>query len=85
MARNEILQIVVFSLFFGTAMAALGERSRTVIDLLDAVSHIMLKVTGYVMLFAPFAVFGALASIVAKKGLGIIGVYGMFIGQFYSA
>lgn len=46
MARNEILQIVVFSVFFGVAMAALGERSRTVIDVLDAVSHIMLKVTG---------------------------------------
>jgi Na+/H+-dicarboxylate symporter len=83
MARNEILQIVVFSLFFGTAMASLGERSRSVVDVLDAVSHIMLKVTGYVMLFAPFAVFGALASTVAKQGLGIVGVYGLFIGQFY--
>ena len=83
MARNEILQIVVFSLFFGTAMAAMGERSRTVLDLLDVVSHIMLKVTNYVMLFAPLAVLGALASTVAKEGLGIIGVYGVFIGEFY--
>ena len=83
MARNEILQIVVFSLFFGTAMAALGERSKVVIEVLDVVAHIMLKVTGYVMLFAPFAVFGALASTVAKEGLGIIGVYGLFIGEFY--
>src|SRR5262249_49445444 len=58
-ARNEILQIVVFSLFFGVAMAALGERTRAVVEFLDAVSHIMLKVTGYVMLFAPLAVFGA--------------------------
>jgi Na+/H+-dicarboxylate symporters len=56
MARNEILQIVVFSLFFGTAMASLGERSKSVIEVLDAVAHIMLKVTGYVMLFAPLAV-----------------------------
>jgi len=83
MSRNEILQIVVFSLFFGTAMAALGERSRMVIDALDAVSHIMLKVTSYVMVFAPFAVLGALASTVAKEGLGIVGVYGLFIGEFY--
>lgn len=83
MARNEILQIVVFSLFFGTAMAALGERSRVVIDALDAVSHIMLKVTSYVMLFAPLAVFGALASIVAKEGLDIIRVYGILVGEFY--
>ena len=45
----------------------------------------MLKVTGYVMLFAPFAVFGALASTVAKQGLGIIRVYGIFIGDYYLA
>jgi Na+/H+-dicarboxylate symporter len=83
MARNEILQIVVFSLFFGTAMAALGERSKPLIEVLDIVAHIMLKVTGYVMLFAPLAVFGALASTVAKEGLGIIGVYGLFLGEFY--
>jgi Na+/H+-dicarboxylate symporter len=83
MARNEILQIVVFSLFFGSAMAALGERSRAVIEVLDAVAHIMLKVTGYVMLFAPLAVFGALASTVAKQGLDILKVYGIFMGEFY--
>jgi len=85
MARNEILQIVVFSLFFGTAMAALGERSRPVIEVLDATAHIMLKVTGYVMWFAPLAVFGALASTVAEEGLDIIRVYGIFMGEFYLA
>lgn len=85
MARNEILQIVVFALFFGTAMAALGERSRTVIDMVDAVSHIMLRVTGYVMLFAPLAVFGALAGTVAKEGLEVVRVYGIFVGEFYFA
>ena len=85
MARNEILQIVVFSLFFGTAMAALGQRARSVIEVLDVTAHIMLKVTGYVMWFAPLAVFGALASIVAKEGLGIIRVYGIFMGEFYLA
>lgn len=85
MARNEILQIVVFSLFFGTAMAALGERSKILIEVIDVVAHIMLKVTGYVMLFAPLAVFGALASTVAKEGLGIIRVYGVFVGEFYFA
>lgn len=83
MARNEILQIVVFSLFFGTAMAALGGRTRIVIDVLDAIAHIMLKVTGYVMLFTPLAVFGALASTVAKEGLNILRIYGVFIGEFY--
>jgi len=83
MARNEILQIVVFSLFFGTAMAALGERSRSVLEALEVVSLIMLKVTGYVMLLAPLAVFGALASTVAREGLGILRVYGVFVGEFY--
>jgi Na+/H+-dicarboxylate symporter len=85
MARNEILQIVIFSLFFGSGMAALGERGRAVVDVLDAVAHIMLKVTGYVMLFAPLAVFGALASTVAKEGLDILRVYGVFLGEFYLA
>lgn len=83
MARNEILQIVVFAIFFGTAMAAIGERGRMVVDVLDALAHIMLKVTSYVMLFAPLAVFGALASTVASRGLGILGVYGLFIAEFY--
>jgi len=83
MARNEILQIVVFSLFFGTAMASLGERSRPVIEVLDATAYIMLKVTGYVMWFAPLAVFGALAGMVAKEGLDIIRVYGIFVSEFY--
>jgi Na+/H+-dicarboxylate symporter len=85
MARNEILQIVVFSVFFGTATAALGERGKIVLDALDAVAHIMLKVTGYVMMAAPLAVFGALAGTIAKQGLGIVWVYGLFIGEFYVA
>jgi Na+/H+-dicarboxylate symporter len=85
MARNEILQIVVFSVFFGTATVALGERGRIVLDVLDAVAHIMLKVTGYVMLAAPIAVFGALTSTIAKQGLGVVWVYGVFIGEFYLA
>ena len=83
MATNDILQLVIFSLFFGVGMAALGERSRPVVEVIDVVAHVMLKVTGYVMLFAPLAVFGALAGIVSKEGLQIIGVYGIFMGEFY--
>lgn len=85
MAKNEILQIVVFSLFFGTAMAAMGERTQSVLNALDTVAHVMLKVTGFVMLFAPLAVFGALASAVAKQGLDIVRVYGIFVAEFYVA
>jgi Na+/H+-dicarboxylate symporter len=83
MARNEILQIVVFSVFFGVAMTALGTRTAMVLDGLEGVSLIMLRVTGYVMLFAPLAVFGALASTVAQEGLGVIKLYGIFVGEFY--
>jgi Na+/H+-dicarboxylate symporter len=83
MARNEILQIVVFSIFFGIAMTSLGTRTAMVLDALEGVSLIMLRVTGYVMLFAPLAVFGALASTVAQEGLGIIKLYGIFVGEFY--
>ena len=83
MAKNEILQIVVFSLFFGVAAAALGDIAHPVIKALDSVAHIILKVTGYVMKFAPVAVFGAMAAIIAKQGLGILKTYSIFIGEFY--
>ena len=72
MAKNEILQIVVFSLFFGVACAALGDVAMPIVKALDAASHIILKITGYVMKFAPVAVFGAMAAIIAKQGLGHI-------------
>ena len=83
MATNEILQIVVFSLFFGVATAAIGEKGKIIISFFDAVAHVILKVTGYVMNFAPFAVFGAMAAIVAKQGLGVLSTYALFIGEFY--
>nr|WP_121273303.1 dicarboxylate/amino acid:cation symporter [Pedobacter schmidteae] len=84
MATNEILQIVVFSLFFGVATAAIGEKGQIIINFFDSVAHVILKVTGYVMNFAPFAVFGAMAAIVAKQGLGVLSTYALFIGEFYS-
>ncbi|RZL05758.1 MAG: dicarboxylate/amino acid:cation symporter, partial [Pedobacter sp.] len=83
MATNEILQIVVFSLFFGVATAAIGEKGHIIITFFDSVAHVILKITGYVMNFAPFAVFGAMAAIVAKQGLGVISTYALFIGEFY--
>lgn len=83
MAQNEILQIVVFSVFFGVAAAQLGELAQPMVKALDALGHIMLKVTSYVMLFAPVAVFAAMAAVIAKQGLGVLGTYGRFIGEFY--
>ena len=83
MAKNEILQIVVFSLFFGVATAAIGEPGHKIIKAFDSISHIVLKMTGYIMNFAPVAVFGAMTAIIAKQGLGILKTYSIFIGEFY--
>ena len=83
MATNEILQIVIFALLFGTATAALGEKGTIIIKAMDSLGHIMLKVTTMVMYVAPFAVFAAMSSVVAKKGLGVLSSYAIFIGEFY--
>ena len=83
MATNDILQIVVFSMFFGLACAAIGDLAKPVVMLLDSLTHIMLKMTGYIMHYAPIAIFAAMASVVAQQGIGIIVAYGSFIGEFY--
>jgi Na+/H+-dicarboxylate symporter len=85
MAKNQILPIVVFSAFFGVACAAMGEKAKIVVDFFEQLSYVMLKVTGYVMWFAPFAVFSALAGTIAVKGLAIIGKYVIFVGGFFGA
>ncbi len=85
MGKNEILQIVVFSLFFGVAAAALGRKAELLIDTMDMVAHVMLKVTTYVMRFAPVAVFAAVAAVVAKNGLGVLATYGTFMLSFYGS
>jgi Na+/H+-dicarboxylate symporter len=83
MAHNEILQIVVFSLFFGVACAAIGKKVEPLVNALEMLADIILKITGYVMNFAPFAVFGAMAAIIAKQGLDILSTYFIFIVEFY--
>ncbi len=83
MATNEILQIVIFSVFAGVALAKLGDKTAKVVELAEGIAYVMLKITEYVMLLAPFAVFAALAGVVATKGLGVIATYGKFVGGFY--
>ncbi|WP_338768042.1 dicarboxylate/amino acid:cation symporter [Massilia sp. METH4] len=83
MAKNEILQIVVFSLFFGLAAAAVGKKADPLIESIDGIAHIMLKVTHYVMQFAPIAVFAAVSGIIAKEGLVVLKTYGVFMAEFY--
>ena len=83
MARNEILQIVVFSVFVGTAVAALDGRAPMILAACEQAAAVMLKITGYVMVTAPLVVFAALASTVATSGLSILVVYAKFVGGFY--
>src|SRR4051794_26902830 len=82
MAGNEILQLVVFSIFFGVATAALGDYGKIVIKALDAVAHIILKMVSYVMNFAPIGVFGALSAVIATNGLEIFRFYGFYFAEF---
>ncbi len=83
MANNEILQIVIFSIFVGTAVSAIDDRAPAVLALVEQISAIMLKVTSYVMKTAPFAIFAALAATVATQGIGILATYAKFVGGFY--
>ncbi|MEZ0496565.1 dicarboxylate/amino acid:cation symporter [Sphingomonas sp. IW22] len=83
MATNEILQIVVASLFIGVAMTAVGEKAAPLLRGVEALAQVILQVTNYVMRFAPFAVFAAVAGTLAERGPGIIGSLAYFMGTFY--
>ncbi|HEX5007479.1 MAG TPA: dicarboxylate/amino acid:cation symporter [Hyphomonadaceae bacterium] len=85
MARNEVLQIVVASLFLGIALSALGPKTARVTELLEQGAFLMLKVTGYVMAAAPLAVFGALAAAIGTNGVEVIVDYGRLVGTFFIA
>ncbi|WP_018928359.1 dicarboxylate/amino acid:cation symporter [Pseudomonas umsongensis] len=83
MATNEILQIVVFSIFFGVALASLGKKAAGLVNVIEDLSHAMLKVTGYVMKLAPLAVMAAMAATVAINGLSILVKFAVFMRDFY--
>jgi Na+/H+-dicarboxylate symporter len=83
MASNNVLQILIFSLFAGVGLTALGERGEILVRALDALTQLMMQITDYVMRFAPFAVFGAMASIIAERGFGIVVTYAALMSEFY--
>ena len=83
MANNEILQIVVFSVFVGTAVAAIDDKAPAVLAVVEQTANIMLKVTGYVMKTAPLAIFAALAATISTQGIEVLWTYVKFIGGFY--
>ncbi len=83
MANNEILQIVIFSIFFGLAAASIGDYAKPVVNALDKTSHIILKMVNYVMKFAPIGVFGAIAGVFAIRDLNeLLLTYAKFFGSF---
>lgn len=83
MAQNEVLQIVVFSILCGTALSGLGKSGEPFVVVVEPIGHMMLKITTFVMWLAPLAVFTALASVIALKGLGVVVTFAKFIGCFY--
>lgn len=85
-ATNEVLQIVVFSVMFGVALANMGEDyTKPIIKALDITAHAILKMVGYIMWVAPLGVFGAIAAIVATKGFDIFTVYAIYLRDFFLA
>ena len=85
LANNEILQIVVFALVAGVAVSRMGTAGEPLMALAEAVSLLMLRITRYVMSLAPLAVFGAVASVLTTKGIGIVADYALYVGGFYVA
>lgn len=83
MATNNILQILVFALFAGIALSALGEKGAPLVRGAESLAEMMLQITHYVMRYAPVAVFGALAAVVAKSGLAILATYLELVTEFY--
>ena len=83
MSKNEILPIVIFSLFFGVALTAIGDAGRPIVKGVESLVKVMLQVTDYVMRFAPLAVFTAVTSAIAERGPQIIATFGKFVGSFY--
>ncbi|HEX5644339.1 MAG TPA: dicarboxylate/amino acid:cation symporter [Erythrobacter sp.] len=83
MATNNILQILVFSIFAGVALSAIGEKGASLVRGADALAEMMLQITGYVMRYAPVAVFGAIANVVAASGLEILKTYLELLVEFY--
>lgn len=85
-ATNEVLQIVVFSVMFGIALANMGEAyTKPIVNGLNVIANAVLKMVGYIMWMAPLGVFGAIAAIVATKGFDIFTVYAVYLRDFFLA
>ena len=85
MANGDILQIVVFSVFFALALGASGEKGKPIYNALESLAEVMFKFVGYVMAFAPMGVFGAIAATIGQNGLEILALYAKLVGSLYFA
>ncbi|MBN9547286.1 MAG: dicarboxylate/amino acid:cation symporter, partial [Alphaproteobacteria bacterium] len=85
LGKNEILQVVVFSLFAGIAISSLGVHAKNVLNLMDEGAAVVLKITTYVMMSSPIAIFAAVAGAISVQGIGILVTYGKLVGDFYLA
>ena len=85
MADGNLLQIVVFSIFFALAICTIGQKAKPVMDLLNSVCQIMFKFTEFVMLFAPIGIFGAISYTIGSNGLIVLKNYAKIIGSLYFA
>ncbi len=85
MATGDILQIVVFSVFFALSLAAAGEKGKPILHMLESLSEVMFKFVGFVMAFAPMGVFGAIAATVGANGLEVLLIYAKLVGSLYFA
>ncbi len=82
-SHKMVLQIVIFSIFFGLALAGIGEKGEPIVKLMDSLAHAMLKLTNMIMWIAPLAVFSSISSVIAEKGIGILADYSKLILMFY--
>ena len=82
-AKGDMLQVLFFSILFGYALHALGERGRSVFELIEKMSHILFRIIGIVMKVAPVGAFGAIAYTIGKHGLGTLAQLAHLMGSFY--
>lgn len=82
-SHKSVLQIVIFSIFFGLALAGIGEKGKAMVEMLDSLAHAMLKLTNMIMWLAPLAVFSSIAVVIAEKGLGVLEQYSILVLLFY--
>ncbi|KQP05130.1 C4-dicarboxylate transporter DctA [Pseudorhodoferax sp. Leaf265] len=84
-ATGDVLQVLLFAVLFGCALALLGDVGKPVAQLVDTMSLVLFKIMGILIKLAPLGVLGAIAFTVGKYGVGSLKQLGMLVGLFYVA